>query len=269
MNRVKEENRLLASLAVFRELYDVEKDVYGIISTFLNEIIRNECLYSFSLNEITEKLNSIYEFEIPPAVVKTSLTRLKFIEKEKTNYLVSDVSKIRTKSINETQKDIELLNQSIFEKLLTFIEEKVSRKLSTQEKEKISHSFCSFLLDKSNDDEYIEYITTFILENDKDTSFKKQLNLIREGVIIYTGIKFNNNLSDVGSWNTELTIYLETEILFHLAGFNGELFKNLAMDFISLVREINTKAKKKLIQLKYFNEVRTEIDVFLLKPNTL
>lgn len=269
MNRIKEENRLLASLAVFRELYDVEKDVYGIISTFLNEIIRNESLYSFDLNEITEKLNSTYEFEIPPAVVKTSLARLKFIEKDKTNYLISDVSKIKGKSINKTQKNIEVFNQSIFDNLIEFIESKKSSKLSDSEKEKISHSFCSFLLDKSNGDEYIEYITTFILENDKNVDFKNQLNLIREGVIIYTGIKFNNNLNDVGSWNTELTIYLETEILFHLAGFNGEVFKNLAMDFISLVKEINTKAKKKLIQLKYFNEVKVEIDGFFTKAKHL
>ncbi len=269
MNRIKEENKLLASLAVFRELYDEEKDVYGIISAFLKEIIRNESLYSFSLNEITEKLNSTYEFEIPPAVVKTSLARLKFIEKEKTNYLISDVSKITGKSINKTQKDIEILNQSIFDNLIAFIESKILKKLSIQEKETVSHSFCSFLLDNSNGDEYIEYITTFILENDKDVNFKNQLNLIREGVIIYTGIKFNNNLNDVGSWNTELTIYLETEILFHLAGFNGELFKSLAMDFISLVREINTKAKKKLIKLKYFNEVKTEIDGFFTKAKHL
>jgi hypothetical protein len=61
MRQIKEDNRLLASLAVFRELYNAEKDVYGIISVFLSDLIKIENLYSFSLNEITNKLNSTFE----------------------------------------------------------------------------------------------------------------------------------------------------------------------------------------------------------------
>jgi len=49
MRQIKEDNRLLASLAVFRELYNAEKDVYGIISVFLTDIIKIESLYSFTL----------------------------------------------------------------------------------------------------------------------------------------------------------------------------------------------------------------------------
>ena len=269
MNRIKEENTLLASLAVFRELYNVEKDVYGIISTFLNEIIKSQALYSFNLNEITENLNSTYEFEIPPAVVKTSLARLDYIEKDKNNYLISDLSKVRGNTIADKQKQNESQNQEIFNKLIEFIENESGKSLSSQEKENVSHSFCSFLIDRSNGDAFIEYITTFIVENEEDTDFRNQLNLIREGVIIYSGIKYNNNLNDLGTWRTELTIFIETEILFHLAGYNGELFKNLAMDFISLVREINAKAKRKLIKLKYFNEVKIEIEGFFTKAKHL
>lgn len=98
MKQIKEDNRLLASLAVFRELYNSEKDVYGIISVFLADIIKNENLYSFNLSEITAKLNSVFEFEIPEAVVRTSLGRLSFLEKQQGVYLVTDISNINTET---------------------------------------------------------------------------------------------------------------------------------------------------------------------------
>lgn len=269
MRNIKEDNRLLASLAVFRELYNSEKDVYGIISIFLNDLIKINNLYSFSINEITSKLNDTFEFDIPEAVVRTSLARLKYIEKTKTNYIVNDISKIKNQAIDEKQQTILSNNETIIDNLLKFIETEKKISLTSVDKGKVSHSFCCFLLDLNNGDEYIEYITAFILKNEADTTFKNQLNLIREGVILYSGIKYNNNLNDLGTWRTELTIYIETEILFHLAGFNGELYQSLANDFLSYVREINQKAQKKLIKLKYFEEVKNEIEGFFTKARYL
>ena len=269
MREIKEDNRLLASLAVFRELYNSEKDVYGIISVFLNDLIKLKNLYSFSLNEITNTLNDTFEFEIPEAVVRTALGRLSFLEKKQGDYLVTDISKISNQNIEVKQKDIQSNNESIIENLYRFIETEKKSSLSLKEKEQVSHSFCSFLLDINNGDEFIEYITSFILENESNVDFKNQLNLIREGVILYSGIKYNNNLNDLGTWRTELTIFIDTEILFHLAGYNGELYQNLANDFFSYVREINLKANKKLIQLKYFEDVKNDIERFFTKAKYL
>lgn len=269
MKTLKEENTLLASLAVFRELYNSERDVYGTIASFLNEIIRIEALYSFTLNDITSKLNSTYEFTIPDAVVKTSLGRLSYLQKERTSYVVQDVSKIKDDFLDEKQKQIKANNNNIYEKLTQFVELKLSRKLNDNEKETLFHSFCNFIIDQSNGNSFLEFITSFIVENEDDESFLQQINQIREGVILYSGIKFNNNLSDLGTWRTELNIYLETEILFHFAGYNGELYQNLILDLFSLIREINTKAQKRLIKLKYFPEIKVEIEGFFTKARYL
>jgi hypothetical protein len=269
MRQIKEDNRLLASLAVFRELYNAEKDVYGIISVFLNDLIGLEQFYSFDANEITNKLNDTFEFDIPKAVVETSLGRLKFIEKNQGKYTVTDISKINNKNVQTKQQTIQSNNETIINNLFKFIETEKKIILSEKDKEKVSHSFCCFLLDLNNGDEYIEYITSFILKNESDIGFKSQLNLIREGVILYSGIKYNNNLNDLGTWRTELTIFIDTEILFHIAGFNGELYQNLANDFLSYVREINQKAQKKLIKLKYFEEVKNDIENFFTKARYL
>lgn len=269
MREIKEDNRLLASLAVFRELYNAEKDVYGIISVFLNDLIGLEKLYSFDANEITTKLNDTFEFDIPKAVVETSLGRLKFLEKNQGKYTVTDISKINDKNIQTKQEAIQSNNEAIIDTLFKFIETEKKITLTEKDKEKISHSFCCFLLDLNNGDEFIEYITSFILKNEADIGFKGQLNLIREGVILYSGIKYNNNLNDLGTWRTELTIFIDTEILFHIAGFNGELYQNLANDFLSYVKEINQKAQKKLIKLKYFEEVKNDIENFFTKARYL
>jgi uncharacterized membrane protein YuzA (DUF378 family) len=55
---------------------------------------------------------------------------------------------------------------------------------------------------------------------------------------------------------------VEQEILFHLAGYNGELYQQLYFDFRELIREINRKAGKQLIKIKYFDSVKIEIDKF-------
>lgn len=265
MRQIKEDNKLLASLAVFRELYNAEKDVYGIISIFLSDVIKINGLYSFNINEITEKLNSTFDFEIPVSVVKTSLGRLKYVQKLQTEYIVNDISKIKTQDVDEKQHVILLNNDTIINSLFKFIENETKEILTNIQKEEISDSFYCFLLDLNDSKDYFQYISAFILNKENDIDFKNQLNLIREGVILYSGIKYNNNLNDLGSWKTELTIYIETEILFHIAGFNGELCKTLATDFLTYVKEINNKAQKKLIKLKYFQEVKNEIEGFFTK----
>lgn len=269
MPNTSEGNRLLASLAVFRELYDSERDVFGILSVFLNDIIKNQSLYSFTITEIKEKLNNTFEFNIPEAVVKTSLSRLDFLEKVQGIYTVKNIADIKDSAIDEKQQTIINNNDTIIERLFRFVEDEKKITLNHNQKESISHSFFCFLLDQNNGDEYIEFITSFILENESDRDFKSQLKLIREGVILYTGIKFNNNINDLGAWRTDLTIYLETEIIFHLAGLNGELQQQLAADFLTYVREINQKSDKPLIKLRYFKEVTQEIESFFTKAKYL
>ena len=265
----KDNSKLLASLAVFRELYDSEKDIYSIIASFLNDLIRKEKLNVIGINEITEKLNSEFEFDIPSAVVKTSLKRLDYLQNLGTHFIVTDFSKIRESNIESKQKDSIVHNNEILLSLYDFIERKSYKKLSEEEKGKISHSFFSFLLDIANGDDYNEYIGSFIVENRLNENFKNRLDAIREGLILYSGLKYNVNINEFGSWNKELTIFVETEILFHIAGYNGELYKRIAFDFLNYVSEINRKAGKNLIRLKYFSDVKLEIESFFYKAKFL
>ncbi len=255
----------LASLAVFRELYNKQTDIYGIISEFCGGIISTEGKYEFNVTEITNSLKQTFGFSIPEAVVITSLGRINHIKKDSERYIVD-------KNLHQNSHEIETLQQNslkdsneLIEDLFTFVSEKKNNELSDKEKEKITQSFCSFLMDDSNGEEYSEYISGFVISKNHGEHFRKNLAQIREGVILYSGLTHNNNLNEVGSWKTELTIYLDTEMLFHFTGYNGVLFKSTFDDFFKYVKEINDTARKKLIRLKYFTEVKERVERFFTK----
>jgi hypothetical protein len=271
MSKIIEDSKCLASLAVFRELYNSEKDIYGIIGEFLKEIISSRAKHQFTLTEITQLLNDTFDFKIPEAVVSTALSRFKgSLEKAQGLYTIKNLATFSISGkLTEKHSLIQNNNNIIIENLLKFIEAEKKAYIDEEEKEKIVTSFCSFLIDESTAQEYSDYVSAFIINNKKDSSFTNQLNTIKEGVVLYTGLKYNPNLNDLGSWKTELTIFIDTEILFHFAGFNGQLFQILFNDFFSLVKEINAKNQskkgKKLIHLRYFSEVKGEIENFFKK----
>ena len=261
-------SKCLASLAVFRELYDSKKDVYEIIGEFLREIIISNGKNRFDLTEITLLLNDTFDFIIPEAVVKTALKRLKFLKRKNSLYLVHNRTHLRSKTnISEKHLEIKKNNDDIIDKLFEYVENEHS--ISKNNRHKIIHAFCNFLLDESIVEEYSEYISAFIVKNKADTQFTKQLDTIKEGVVLYSGIKYTSNINNFGNWKTTLTIFLDMEILFHFAGFNGEIYKQSFGDFHSFVKQINHTSRKSLgkdlIYLKFFKEIKIKIDAFFEK----
>ena len=74
-------------------------------------------------------------------------------------------------------------------------------------------AFCNYILDKQNGNENLEYITSFILKHNNDSSFKEQIDKIREGVILYSGIKFNNDINKYnGYMDSSLDEFTEINI---------------------------------------------------------
>lgn len=265
----KESNKLLASYALFKGLFDKGKDIYGVIAEYLKKAISEKGLYHFTLDEITQILNNEFEFNIPNAVVKTSLNRIDNLTKIGANYTVNNPNDYVSKDFDEFEKDYQKKNETIINTFINYVEDINQKKLDEKEKTNLTHSFCNYILDKQNGNENLEFITSFFVKHNDDSSFKEQIDKIREGVILYSGIKFNNDINNFGAWNADFTIYIETEILFHLAGFNGELYKLLASDLLQFISEINQKAAKQVIRLKYFADVKTEIEGFFTKAKYL
>lgn len=265
MNDQTLNNKLLASLAVFGELNAQGKNLNEILSQFLIEIIKTKKLYQFSSQEIVTHLNEMFEFQIPDAVVKTLLKKFDFITLSHQKYTVNTMNQLTHTSLSEREIEIDHAHKKIIKDLFNYISAQMKTSIDKDQEKKVSKAFTNYLLDNTVDNGYSDYISAFIITNESNEEFIKQLQTIKEGIILYTGLKYNPNLdlNTVSPWQNQLTIYLNTEVLFHAYGLNGELFKALFDDLYTLIKEINRK--KKYIFLKYFKESTKEIDSFFNK----
>lgn len=262
-------NKYLTSLALFRELYDNKKrNIYEVLSEFIKDTIFSKNLRQFSAREITDLLNEMYDFLVPEAVIKASLKNLDFLTKENGVYSVNYDDKYNNSGFSERYEKIKEDNDYIVQKLLDYIDFQ-NNDSQNYNKDDIVKAFCSYVIEEEGSQKYFDLISAFIIKNKENDDFTKKLNSIKEGVILYSGIKYTSNLNEVGSWKTKFSVYLETEILFSLVGFNGGLYKILFDDLFLLIQEINEPLlianKPKLINFKYFKETLNEIEQFFDK----
>ena len=251
--------RRIASLALFRNLYNEGRsDVMTILCEFVKNIVYTKHLNSFTPTQIRSELKTEFEFNIPEYVVESVIR--KFCRKENSKYYPIEGYISEVVSCEEIER-IEQSHNIVIERLIAYIERKIESQLSNEEKERLFQSFCRFIIEES-DVEYSQYISTFIIDAQNDEELSTLIQTIKEGVILYTGIQYNDAVNEVGSWKDKFTIYVEQEILFHLAGYNGTLFQQLYMDFRELVREINRNEGKQIIKIRYFDSVKNEIDRF-------
>lgn len=269
MKTKNQESKLLASLALFRELYDSKKDIYEVIAEFIKEVVVSKAKYQFNITELTIELNTTYEFSLPEAVVNASINKLDFIKKSDGLFVVDNIQEIKKSILQIDHSEIEQSNSNLIEGLFNFIAEEKKEKLSEIEKEKIIDSFCSFIIDDFQNQNYSNYISAYIIKNQHNELFVKQLRIIKEGVILYTGLKYSDSNLYKGEWNTYFTIFIDTEVLFYFAGYDGELYKTLFIDFLNFVNEINNNASNQLIKLSYFRDVKDEIERFFAKAEQI
>ncbi|MES2777561.1 MAG: hypothetical protein V4722_25505 [Bacteroidota bacterium] len=264
------ENNLLASVALFSELYNNDKysSIADIIAEFIKGAVVSENKWNLNSTELTHLLEKVYEFKIPESVVRTTVrNRLKGIVTSAHGHYIFD-NKIAAdfEKINEGYNSILKIQQNIVEGLVSFIKTKEKDPITESDKNLIIENFNKYLLDNGVSEKYSKLISVFVIKNQSNQVFTDNLNLIREGMILYQGIRYTADINELGKWNTELTIFLSTEHLFNSLGFNGILYQQIFDDFYKLVSEINLANKnkygEKLIQLKYLEETKDEADSF-------
>lgn len=265
---------LLASVTLFGELYNSKtyKSIPDILAELIKGAIISENTFSFNSTELKTIMNKVYGFEIPESVLRTVLKN-KFKDEVKIEYKIYHFEEEVKEGFESFEKNVELIidkQNEILNQLYIYIEEKRLIKLDNSDKNKLFINFSNYLLDNDFSEKYSDLISGFLVSKENDTEFKNSLNSIREGLILYQGISYTDNITQLGHWNTELTIYLSTEHLFSCVGFNGLLYEEIFEDFYKLVLEINqTENKKKLIQLKYLKETKDEVDYFFASAESI
>ena len=266
----------LAALAVFRELYDTERgDIRSIIGKFIITLFPK---FKNGADEetIITSLNDTYGFEIPQAVVTSLLKKLVkngTLKKENSHYsLVKELDET-SNDVVKNDKKIKASHQEVYDELIQFLEEKDEKTspLSPSKKENIVGAFRDFLMDKkSNSGEYTAIFHDFVLNH---IDLKDRLNTVKEGVILMRGLQYHSDIeSGMSTWKTPLTIFLDMEILFHAAGYNGGSDKTFFSDFLKLVQEVNNHKKnykKRIIHLKYFSKTKQDVDNFFTTAKSI
>lgn len=255
----------LASTSVFAEMANNNIDLQKIINEFIiNTYILNNT-YSQNTTEIRNELIEHFDIDVPEAIVRTQLKRLKkdeVVDQIDGQFIINPDHRATRQYISNDVNDKKDVQFKIFEKLSDYVRLNKGP-LSDEDKKKLESNFIEYLFDNSVEDKYSTLISAFIVKNENDTQVLKELNLIREGATILKGIYYSTDFNNINVWKNKLTIYLDTEHLLSLSGLNGETFKIMLMDFFNLVRDINAKTQtkgEKLIKLKYTQNVKSEIE---------
>ncbi len=251
----------LASYATYRQLYnDGKKDTYFVISRFIEHIILSNELNSFDVEKISSLLNENFGFSIPSYVIQSSIKRIEFVSKKDGQFLVSRENISLDSEIKEELEEYDLKSRALMSSLIKYVKNEKDKDQEISE-EKLTREFTSFLLDDSFNGDYSSIISKFIIENDTDVNFLKNINQIKEGAVLFSGINYTSDISKL-TWKSNINLYVETEILFHLAGYNGIFFQKLANDMFQLINEMNQKNNKRIISIRYYKEVSEDIDHF-------
>lgn len=267
MQNISNVKKCMASLAVFRNLYENNKDIYYVISEFAAQIIVTNGIHgTCDLSDIMGKMREEYGFEVPSSVLKNALKKLKFVNIEKTRVIINDTEFPNPSDTLKEYEKHKQNNDSLLNKFVSFVEESEKRKIDEIEKETITTDFCKYIVDETITSKYGSYILTFIVNHKEDQEIKDQISLIRDGAISFVGLSFQTNDNSIDVLDEHLTIYLDTEILFHMAGYNGPILKKMFDEFYELVQSANkkyhNKKGKNIISLKYLDQTSDEVNYY-------
>lgn len=252
---------ILASFSTMKSLVDAQQyqSPYQILAEFIQYIIIKSNLHSFTAIEMKNRLFEVFGFDIPEAVVRTTVRGLQFIKTENSIYHVNQIE-LKDNSVFEEMKAVaEANNTDIIDLLIAFAQE--TDPTSAIWADALTQEFIAYLLDDQQTTaagKYTDLIGRFILKNESDEKIQSALTAIREGSILYIGL--NHNINETGSLRKPLTLFLGTEVLFSLYGYNGEIYKQLAQDLFDQIKAANVGTKR--ITLRYFSDIKKEIDDF-------
>ena len=264
-----------AALALFQSLFKSHKgDIYTIIERFILAGVKIENLISFSITDVEKILNRQFSIDIPKSVITRCVVNQDTFKYYDDAYHVIKENDEETDKLLKSLAEINDQNDDIVTELYSFIEKRHLVKLSDIEKDAIRELFFDFVEDREakSENSYFQDVARFIIIKEEDKSMQESLDAIKEGTIIYHGIRYSET-SDAQTWKNDTIFFLDMEYLFAAFGLNGEYYREFFYDFYNLVKEINDGSPRRnnvpRIQLMYFEKTKSEIDKFFKKAARL
>ena len=262
-------NDLNSALALFRSLYKAQKgDIYTIIERFILVGVKSSGLMSFSREEIVALLKESFNLDIPFSVISKCIIACQDVFQYKAGkYIVINPMDSEIDQTIFEMNEIESYRECVVNELVAFVEKKQNTTLTPAEREALTQYFFDFIIDKDLQAERNDrlLITQFIIGKEKDERFQQFINSIKEGMVIYKGIRYSDAPDDT-SWENNTDFFLDEEYLFSACGMNGPFYEKCFMEFYNFVDEINNASKIKggrnRIRLFYFRETKVDVDAY-------
>ena len=256
-NADKSISLLLASFATLKSLSDekIYQNPYQILKEFIRYVIISDSLYGFTATEMKNR----FGFDIPEVVIRTSIKSMDNVSLSNGVYSISKEEMTNDSIFEEKKREAIEYEKYIMNLLIEYISKETRNDIV--DKRQLIQDLLFFVTDDSVQvsDRYIDLIGKFLLKHEQDKKIQDGLRKIREGSILYIGL--TSNICDTGSIKKVLVLYVGTEILFSLCGYNGEIFLQFANDFYEQVKNANL-GKSKKIELRYFAVIKKEIEDF-------
>lgn len=268
MTNLSEKDKSLASLALFSSLYDTHRNVRDVLIGFIKMSIMEHGELILRPLQVKGYLQDDYGFDnIPMAVIEKAMCSASYLEKSKTekgSFIVK--STILNQDASSYKEEVESTKNEI-DQVLASLREHL-KKMNFPNTDKISdanlkRALSVFFIESIHNSELSTLIHQFVLMHPE---YKSILQRINDGAIIFMGLSYSTKGTDYSTLQEPLTLYLDTEILFHGAGYDGPTYEMLFKELIDTVSKINNKyyesKGKRLIYLKYFPEVRKEVEAY-------
>lgn len=263
---------LNSALALFRSLYKAQKgDVFTIVERFILVGVKSKGLMSFTIEEVSDLLKETFNVTIPFSVIrKCIVSNQEVFQYAQKKYIVIKPMDDEIDAIVSEMNEREVYKEEITADFLAFVESLKDKQLSEDERIMMGQLFFDFLVDKEHveDTENRLLITRYIIEKESDARFQDFLNSIREGMVIYKGIRYSDSPNDT-SWGCDTDFFLDEEYLFGAYGMNGEFYQKCFFEFYDLVEEINKssvmRGGRKRIRLFYFPETRKDVEAYFMQ----
>lgn len=258
---VKQETQKIAAVVLFKDLHAKQMDVYDVLAAFISGVIVKKGISRFTTVDMGKDLEEFFGFDsIPQNVIKNAIKRTDITYYKDGYYNVKrDSAFCESGSIGYSLEEEIAKNDKIINNACRFIEEKRGEELTAIEREEITRSFCSFLLDSKCESKYIAEVASYIISLE-GTEDQKRIEEITEGVYQYAALTYNEDISKIEKLRNDITIFLDTEALLSLGGFHGEVHKLYIDEMLKLISEINEKTRKRYMSVKYMDYVKQEID---------
>ena len=264
---------VISAYITYSKLYDNGnyQGPYQIIGEFIKHAIASDNLHYFTEVKMRTVLSNNYGFSLPLAVVSRALRHVEGISTDgmRGNWQVIDPD-LYNEDLHGEFNEVEEKSLDIVNQIVKYISDREERELSRTEQQNIQQEIIEYLLDENGQNQYKESISEFFLLHQDSESIKQVCKQIREGAILYRGLACD--MVEVGSITQDITLYLDVEILFDLAGLNGDIYQKLSQEFYDQVKAANEKGKKHHVKitLKYFEETENRINnYFYAAENSL